>query len=153
MLALSVCPYGAASSPKGRAKGCHRSCPPNYNLSACRADLTRVNALLKAVKSTDPWRDRCFCVFERFYSSTSILAMTAAQRGHRPSALAFSECIQQRGHLAPLASLTPTVRLGKFTPAAVSAPSSGADQVQLETMKISARFTPSQAAYSASSVV
>ena len=43
------------------------------------------------------------------YSSTSILAMTAAQRGQRPSALAFTECIQQRGHLVPLASDTPTV--------------------------------------------
>lgn len=83
----------------------------NYNLSACRADLTRVNALLKAVKSTDPENGTgAFVPLKEFYSSTSILAMTAAQRGHRPSALAFTECIQQRGHLVPGASLTETVR-------------------------------------------
>ena len=46
------------------------------------------------------------------YSSISRVATTAAQRGHRPSALACRECIQQRGHFSPLASETPTVRLG-----------------------------------------
>ena len=52
----------------------------------------------------------------RNYSSTSIFAMTEAQRGQRPSSLAASECIQQRGHLAPLASETPMVRAGKLLP-------------------------------------
>ena len=38
------------------------------------------------------------------YSSMSILAMTAAQRLHRPFSSASVECIQQRGHLVPGAS-------------------------------------------------
>ena len=33
MMPSQSAPYGAASSPKGRAKGCCRICPPNYNFS------------------------------------------------------------------------------------------------------------------------
>ena len=39
-----------------------------------------------------------------FYSV--MVSITAAQRGQRPSALAWVVCIQQRGHLVPGASLT-----------------------------------------------
>ena len=44
--------------------------------------------------------------------------MTAAQRGHRPSALAFVECIQQRGHFTPSALRTSMRRPGKAVTAA-----------------------------------
>ena len=45
-------------------------------------------------------------------SLRSISATTAAQRGHRPSALALVECIQQRGHFSPAAGRTSICRAG-----------------------------------------
>ena len=44
------------------------------------------------------------------------VATTAAQRGQRPSALAWVVCIQQRGHFVPGASETWISRPGKFVP-------------------------------------
>ena len=47
------------------------------------------------------------------YSKTTFSALqTAAQRGQRPCSSGVSECIQQRGHFVPFASLTATVRPG-----------------------------------------
>ena len=91
------------------------------------------------------------------YSNTTPSALqTAAQRGHRSCSSGLSECIQQRGHFVPFASVTATVRPGKFTPWPVTAPSAGAVSfvLTLETMKISGRSTDwiaSSAAFASSS--
>lgn len=72
--------------------------------------LRKKSLSLQAPRGT--CNDRFF--MKRFgnYTSRSSFAITDAHRGHSPSALAFSECIQHRGHFTPFASLTPMVTWG-----------------------------------------
>ena len=85
-----------ASPMRGRRSGAH--CPA---LSAARG------------AEKPPCRTPGRAVWVWAYSKTTFSALqTAAQRGQRPCSSGVSECIQQRGHFVPFASLTATVRPG-----------------------------------------
>ena len=75
--------------------------------------LTAPLAARGAKKLPCRFSGRAVWVWVWAYSKTTFSALqTAAQRGQRPCSSGVSECIQQRGHFVPVASLTATVRPG-----------------------------------------
>ena len=84
----------------------------NAHLNAA-LEMLRENRTFSARKCTRRCSSGgCGFIGAAYSNTTPRDLQTAAQRGHRPCSSALSECIQQRGHFVPFASVTATVRPG-----------------------------------------